>query len=199
MVTAGRPAASAARRRLLRQASVTGLALLGWPVIGQAEPAPSEVLTHLPQARLQGQSRLRFLGLKVYDARLWVAGSEAPDATALAQRWSELPLALDIRYLRTLKGSAIAERSLQEMQRQGAIDEPVAARWLARMTELFPDVHLSTRLTGVHRPGQSLRFYLNGRLRGEVAEADFARRFLGIWLSPQTSEPAMRSALLGAG
>ena len=50
---------------------------------------------------------------------------------------------------------------------------------------------------GGHRPGEAARFYFNGKLRGEVREADFARRVFGIWLSPQTSEPKLRLALLG--
>ena len=33
---------------------------------------PREVAAHLAQARLQGSGTLRFFGLHVYDARLWV-------------------------------------------------------------------------------------------------------------------------------
>jgi hypothetical protein len=32
---------------------------------------------------------------------------------------------------------------------------------------------------------------------GEVRDATFARLFFGIWLSPRTSEPQLRAALLG--
>jgi len=32
---------------------------------------------------------------------------------------------------------------------------------------------------------------------GEVKDAEFARRFFGIWLAPSTSEPALRQTLLG--
>jgi hypothetical protein len=39
-------------------------------------------------------------------------------------------------------------------------------------------------------------FLLNGRPLGEVRDPDFARVFFGIWLSPRTSEPALREALL---
>jgi hypothetical protein len=50
----------------------------------------------------------------------------------------------------------------------------------------------------LQRPGEAAVFWLNGRLRGEIRDAEFARRFFGIWLSPRTSEPALRSALLGS-
>jgi hypothetical protein len=52
------------------------------------------------------------------------------------------------------------------------------------------------RITGVQRPGESARFFLNGKPIGEVRDAEFARRFFGIWLAPKTSEPKLRLALL---
>jgi hypothetical protein len=35
------------------------------------------------------------------------------------------------------------------------------------------------------------------RFTGEIRDAAFARLFFAVWLSPRTSEPALRSALLG--
>ena len=66
------------------------------------------------------------------------------------------------------------------------------------MKQLFPDVQAGDRITGVHRPGVGARFHVNGRLAGEVRDADFARLFFAIWLSPRTSEPQLRAALLGS-
>jgi len=43
-----------------------------------------------------------------------------------------------------------------------------------------------------------VRFFHNGALRSELRDTDFTRRFFGIWLSPQTSEPKLRQSLLGA-
>jgi len=61
-------------------------------------------------------------------------------------------------------------------------------------------VRKGDRVTGVHRPGQGAAFWVNGRASGEVLDADFARLFFGIWLSPDTSEPRLREALLaGSG
>ena len=38
---------------------------------------------------------------------------------------------------------------------------------------------------------------LNGLADGELRDAEFARRFIGIWLGEQTSQPALRQSLLG--
>lgn len=157
--------------------------------VASANTMPPELADELPGARVLGSGRLRFMGLRVYDARLW---APAPADDPLAA-----PLALEIQYARALVGRLIAERSLEEMKRQGPIDDATGTRWLAEMKTLFPDVAAGDRLTGVHLPGEAARFFLNGRRLGEVRDAEFARRFFGIWLHARTSEPGLRDALLG--
>ena len=186
-----RPLRGGPRRREVVAAAATLL------LVGRAESVvevstPVEVQTELPGARLQGRGQLRFLGLRVYDIRLWTA------ARPIGADWAGALLALEIEYLRKLDGAQIAERSLSEMRRQSDISTETAERWLLLMKKLFPDVRASDRLTGVNLPGQGARFFLNGQLQGEVREADFARLFFGIWLSPRSTEPALREALLAA-
>ena len=65
------------------------------------------------------------------------------------------------------------------------------------MRQIFPDVKEGDRITGVQRPGEAARFFVNGQPRGEVRDAEFTRLFFGIWLSPRTSQPRLREALLG--
>ena len=177
------------RRRRLVLLAAAGAVLAS--TRAQANVAPPEVVAELPSARLLGSSRLRVFGFQVYDARLWSSVATGPDT------WAQAPLALELQYLRKLDGPAIAERSLSEMRRQGDIATATAERWLAEMKRLFPDVTAGDRITGVQQPGVGARFFVNGKLAGEVRDAEFARWFFGIWLSARTSEPAMRDALLG--
>ncbi len=156
-------------------------------------PLPPEVSTELHGARWRGTGVMRFFGLHIYDARLWsAAATSAITADGAAQ-----PLALELVYARSLVGEQIASRSITEMKRVGSFTDAQSALWLQAMTALFPDVKAGDRLTGVQKPGQGTRFYMNGTLRGEVADADFTRLFFGIWLSPKTSEPKLRAQLLG--
>lgn len=180
------------RRRGLLGLATAALTALPLRAQGVAAPPP-EVAQALPAARLQGQGRLRFFGLHVYDIRLWAADA------LLDGRWEDRPLALELAYARTLHGQSIAERSLQEMRRQGEITPAQAQRWLTGMASLFPDVRDGDRLSGVYLPGAGAAFYFNGQPRGELRDAGFARRFFGIWLAPQTSEPGLRERLLGIG
>ena len=150
-------------------------------------PEPAE--TPLPGTQLAGQGLLRYFGFEVYRARLWVPpGFEADNFAAH-------PLALELTYLRDFSAEAIARRSLQEMQRQESIAPAQAERWQQALQAALPDVKKGDRLTGVYRPGVGAAFWMGGRMVGEVADAQFARLFFGIWLSHRTSEPALRQAL----
>ena len=134
---------------------------------------------------------MRFFGVEVYDASLWVAPGFR------ASQFAQSALALELSYLRSLKGRCIAERSLEEMRRGPPITASQEQNWLTAMQAAFPDVHAGDRITGVHQPGVGARFWFNGQLKAGVPDAEFSRRFFGIWLAETTSEPRLRSALLG--
>lgn len=156
-------------------------------------PAPwPEVAASVPQASLSGSGQLRFFGLTIYQAQLWVgAGFRARD-------FGQFPLALSLTYQRRVSGRTIAERSFDEMQRQTTLSAAQQADWLAAMHTLFVDVSANDRLTGVHLPEYGARFFLNGRSLGEMPDPAFSRRFFGIWLDTSTSQPDLRVALLAA-
>jgi hypothetical protein len=177
-------------RRVLLLALAGGSAAL-WAQATVPSAVPSEVAAEMPGAQWRGSGRLSFLGLAIYEARLWVGEGFKAEA------YEQAPLAIELEYARTLYGTLIAERSLTEMKRVGGIDDAQAESWLASLKKIIPDVAKGDRITGVFRPGESARFFLNGKALGEVRDAEFARRFFGIWLSPKTSEPKLRLALLG--
>lgn len=177
-------------RKSLRQAALAVVLAGALGPLAYANTLPQEVRSALPLAQAAGQATLTFWGFDVYTARLWVAPGF--DAGAYARHG----FALELNYLRAFDSADIASRSLVEMRRQGSFDPATQARWEQQMRAVFPDVKAGDRITGVHQPGVAATFTLNGKPLGEVADPEFARVFFGIWLSPQTSEPAMRLALL---
>ena len=185
--------------RCLLVAAVAGLLCAGG-VLAQGGEAPAaepgaaavrpELKDALPQSQLVGKGRLTIWGFQVYDARLW-----APAGFA-AGSYASQPLALELAYLRDFEAKDVAERSLQEMRRSQAISEAQAARWRAGLLRVIPNISRGDRILGLHRPGFGAAFWVNGKISGEIRDAEFARLFFGIWLSPQTSEPKLRDALL---
>lgn len=144
----------------------------------------------MPGGQAAGSARLRFLGFEVYHASLAVAPGFR------ASSFASHAFALELAYLRAFRASDIARRSVQEMRRAAPLDDAQAQAWQEALRQLLPDVQAGDRLVGVHRPGRGALFALNGRTLGEIADPRFAAMFFAIWLGPQTSEPALREALL---
>jgi hypothetical protein len=180
------------RRASLAALAGAGLVLAHRAVEGRSDvTTPPELAQELPGAHWRGGGAMSFLGVRVYEARLWAPAPVLGDA-------ARHPLALELVYARKIKGDLIVSSSLREMQRVGSFTPEQGERWTRALTPLFPDIQPGDRLTGVQRPGQSARFFFNGTLRGEVADPDFTRLFFGIWLSPRTSDPQLRQQLLGS-
>ena len=175
--------------------------ILGLPVLMAAltstakEPTlpsliPKEIANALDSPRRYGASRLRFMVWDVYDIALWTGPDFEPT------NFIKFPFALELSYLRSIKGIDIANQSIKEMQRLGAMSKSQESQWLLSMQSAFPNVQSGDRLCGIHQPGQRTRFFHNGALRTEIEDAAFAPYFFGIWLSDKTSEPRLRSELL---
>jgi Chalcone isomerase-like len=154
---------------------------------------PPAVVEQLPEVRIRGGGELTFMGLSIYDARLYrsagARGDCAPDEA----------FALQLIYKRRLYGGRIAERSVEEMTKLGYGTKEQRARWGAQLKQMLPDVSDGDSLTGVNVPLVGVRFYENGKPLGSIDDREFARAFFAIWLDPRTSEPALRKRLLGEG
>ena len=154
------------------------------------DPPPAIAAT-APHLAPRGAGSYRWFGLHVYDATLWT-----PAQAKSPPDWSQ-PLALRLRYARSLRGADIATRSADEIARLGLGTPAQRQDWLARMRALFPDVRDGSTLTGVHMPGLGARFFRDDLPLGEIADAEFSRAFFSIWLHADTSAPALREGLLG--
>jgi hypothetical protein len=154
---------------------------------GAAHAALPHMVPHMPGARVAGQGAFTWFGMKIYDARLWVGqAGYAADA----------PFALELRYARSLRGTRIAEASADQMEKTGGGTPAQRAAWLAAMRAIFPDVREGSTITGLFMPGGEVHFHLDGAVLGTIADPGFSQAFAGIWLSPRTSAPRLREALL---
>ena len=178
--------------RAVAASGALALALLHPVAAQEGGAAPQWLHQSLAGATLAGEGQLRFFGLRIYDARLWVSpGFEA-------SRFGAHPLALELTYQRNFTAEAIAKRSIEEMRRVGSFTPQQAARWQQALAAALPDVKAGDRLLGLYQPGAGAVFKMGGRVVGEVPDAEFSRLFFGIWLSPQTSEPGLRQELIAA-
>ncbi len=156
-----------------------------------ASPVLADLRTarlQIPDAELVGEGRLKYLFWSVFDATLYAPGGV----------WSgEKPFALSLSYLRDLDGESIVEASIDEMRAQGMSDDATLQRWRQEMTAIFLDVDDQTTLTGIAAQNGQALFYRNGELAGVIRDPEFSRRFFNIWLGEKTSEPELRTQLIG--
>ena len=177
------------RRRPVALAFALILAMTTVPTHAvNAPPLPPQVALLAPNLKVQGGGELTFFGISVYDGYYW----------SPTRGWAQDgPFALDLHYHRALDGEKIAERSVGEITKLGYGTAEQRSRWGEEMKRVFPDVRRGDRLTGVHLPGGVVRYFLNGKSIGEIADPGFARAFFGIWLDPKTSDAGFRQMLLG--
>lgn len=152
------------------------------------EPVLKEIAKDAPNLARRGEAVMRFIGIKVYDIRLWTA--------SMIHTYSE-PFALELVYDLGFKGKDIADRSVTEMRRQGYNDETKLKRWGEMMGRIFPDIRKGDTLIGVSIPGKEIRFYTREKFIAAESDMEFAKAFFDIWLSEKTSEPKLRQRLLG--
>lgn len=153
-----------------------------------ANSLPDLVTRDLMGLAVRGGAVMRFIGLKVYDVRLW---------TPLKPFTHADPFAVELVYNMSFTGKDIADRSVKEMRAQGISDEAKLKRWGDEMVKIFPDIKQGDTLIGVSLPGKEARFYNREKLIATVPDPEFAKAFFDIWLSEKTSEPKLRVKLLG--
>jgi hypothetical protein len=111
--------------------------------------------------------------------------------------WSpQQPFALQLVYHRSLVGSRIAERSVEEIAKLGYGTADQRGRWGEQMKQIFPDVVDGDRIVGVNLPQSGARFYYNGKpIGGENRGPRVRQGIFGIWLDPAPRAGAAQEAL----
>lgn len=160
-------------------------AFLSWA--GSAAAVES-VLKQIPDAKVVGQGKLSLVFWDIYDATLYAPNGKLSPSKSFA---------LSIRYKQEIDGRDIADRSVQEIRKQGYHDEIRLAAWNSQLKMIFPNVKDGSVLSALFFPGDKTVFYSGDKQIGVIADAEFGRLFSDIWIGPQTSEPQLRRKLLG--
>lgn len=143
--------------------------------------------SHLSSPQKIGEARFSYLFWDVYDAALYAESTE---------RSVKPPLALELTYLRKLKGRSIAQRSIDEIKSQGFSNEAKLQQWAYAMEAMFPDVKKGSVILGIADKSNVSHFYFNGEKLGVIEDSDFTQRFFDIWLGENSTEPEFRDQLL---
>ena len=138
--------------------------------------------------QMVGQARLEFMIWPIYDSRLYSIDGSYQEG--------QLPLRLDVQYLRDVDAEDLVKHTQSEWQRQG-LAHVGEQQWLVTLSRLLPSVRKNDVLTLAVDDKGSSTFLVNGEPLGRIDDPHFGQHFLAIWLSPNTSRPELRQTLLG--
>lgn len=176
--TKTRPYLSPPNRRVWRAA----LLYLALTVPGglAADPLSSE----LKDPKQIGSGTFRFLGLSIYDAKLYT-----PGGTAL--NWSE-DFGLQLTYRKNLAQKALVESTLEEMARQGN-PQPTQAQ----LEKCFQAVSKGDSYLAISEGPNKVGFWRNGIQTCTLAGNDIKKSFMSIFLGNNTRSASFTQSLKG--
>lgn len=135
-----------------------------------------------------GEARLKVMLWSVYDSRLYAPGGQYERGMR--------PLKLEIEYLRDISAEDLVKRTGKEWEDMGLSHER-QGEWLQQLRSLWPDVSKNDVLTLELDANSHATFYSNDERLGTIEDGAFGQHFIDIWLSPETSRPELRLALIG--
>ncbi len=145
---------------------------------GQAQAAGMKVV---------GQAQMKWLMFPLYRVTL-----KTPDGQYQENRYPQM---LDILYLRNIDRLDLLTATDGEWKRMG-VSATKRQQWIKQLGELWPSINKGDRLAFQVNPDGKNYFFYNSKQIGGVADRQFGKAFLDIWLSPKTSRPMIRRLLL---
>lgn len=155
-------------------------ALLLVPMFAQA----STVESALPDAELRGAATFRFVGLPLYEARLFTKSGVPLD-------WSK-DFGLELKYLRNLTEHDLVEGTMRELNRTGS-----ALPVRDQLERCFNDVRKGDRYVAVSQGQNQIGFWHNGKPVCTLSHPQIKSRFMAIFLGDTTRSKSFTRKLKG--
>jgi hypothetical protein len=135
-----------------------------------------------------GEGTLKVFFMEIYDLRLI---ADSPTFS-----WQN-KFKLDFIYTRDLKKDSVIKSSIKELRRQSSISESDIELWQGYLEQSIKPVQEGTHATVLWEPEGQITFLYENSDPTTIEDEDFAHAFLNIWLGEETSQPKLRSQLLG--
>ena len=162
-----------------------GVIFVAMATMASADTKPVRAL--IPNAEVRGTAVFRFLGLPIYDARLFTENG-APFA------WSE-NFGLELTYRRTMSGDTIVDATMRELKRLGTQTTPDLRQDLA---QCFPSVARGDRFLAIPRGSDQITVWLNDQATCDLTYPDIKYGFLEIFLGDSTRSRSFTQKLQGS-
>lgn len=159
-------------------------ALVSLTLLAPGGLAASTVTNQLPNAELRGTATFRYLGLPIYDAKLYTPAG-APFS------WNE-DFGLQLTYRKNLKQKALVESTLDEMARQGN-----SGPTQAQLEQCFQAVGKGDSYLAISEGPNKVGFWRNGRKTCTLTHPGVKKSFMSIFLGNNTRSASFTRQLKG--
>lgn len=156
------------------------LSVLAAPTFLQA----STISTVLSTAQMRGEATFRYIGLPLYQARLYTNDGAPLD-------WSQ-DFGIELNYLRNLTKKDLVESTLKELDRLG---HPLPVR--DQLSRCFDDVSKGDQYLAVSRGQDQIGFWRNGTRVCTLTHPMIKQRFMAIFVGQNTRSTAFTRKLTG--
>ena len=138
----------------------------------------------LPDAQVRGESTFRYVGIPIYNARLYTASGGPLD-------WQD-DFALELTYLRRFSQKDLVNSTLQEFTRVGT-----ALPVRKDLSGCFIDVARGDRYLAISDGPNEVSFWHNGNKTCNLRYPNIKARFMGIFLGDNSRSRTFTQRLLG--
>ncbi|MEJ7137408.1 chalcone isomerase family protein [Amphibiibacter pelophylacis] len=152
-------------------------------------PAPAAPVWTPPTASI-GPVRVTYWGIHAYDITLWKRAS-----FDLAH-YEQHDLILQLAFARDFLSADLARRASAKMADLARWGSATREQWRQTLASLIPDIKRGDILSIEHRADQGVQLRLNNRPLGSINDPAFARAYLGLWLSSDPADGALRRAVM---
>lgn len=159
-------------------------ALFSAALLCPAGLAASPLSDQLKNPGLLGSATFRFLGLPVYDAKLYTPGGASFN-------WTE-DFGLQLTYRKNLSQKALVESTLDEMARQGN-----PAPTSAQLETCFKAVSKGDSYLAISEGPDKIGFWRNGTQTCTLTNPGIKRAFMSIFLGTNTRSASFTRNLKG--
>jgi len=138
--------------------------------------------------KVVGSSSLNVWFWHIYDIELKTADG--------VYRLEQYPLELELTYKRGIDKDDLVKETEKQWQRF-ELEAQIQERWLATLSEIWPDVEENDRIRFRMCEDQKTQFFFNDQPIGEIEEQQFGKFFSLIWLDSNGPYPKLTKQLLG--
>ncbi|MFT5758348.1 MAG: hypothetical protein ACI9LM_003087 [Alteromonadaceae bacterium] len=155
----------------------------------------NQALENLPE--VLSQLQLTLVGSAVFSVLFWDIYKSTLYTKTGNYNKQQAPeiLLFEIEYLKDITAAELIKRTIEQWYHLEKAESQYLP-YIAKLTSIWPDIKSGDKLTLLKQNGRSV-FYFNHVKIGIIEQDEFSALFLDIWLSPKTSQKALRTELLG--